>query len=299
MHSRGTEGNRTPPHDAGRPRERAGGVPELPDRALSAIANATQRAREATEGGPFQETNGRASRRQPTTRPVSSGPTIERRLPVESDSVWEPTGHRAKAHARPAHRRRRSRLARSAGTGIALGLGIAALIVVLNRLVSTGSHTTATVRTNTNPPTTAQPPTTLATPPPAPSPSSTTPVTTTVPQTTAPPATTPPTVVAPTTTTTATSPTAVVQDYFDAINAHDYQRAWAVGGDNLGSSYAAFAQGFSATSEDTLTSISSQGDTVFVAFVAIQDSGAQVGYQGTYTVSNGVIVGANIHQTSG
>ena len=115
--------------------------------------------------------------------------------------------------------------------------------------------------------------------------------------TTAPPTTVPATTVAPTTT-TAPSPTTVVQDYFAAINAHDYQTAWALGGDNLGGNYTAFVQGFSNTAQDSVTSISSQGNTVYIAFVAAQDSGPPLSYQGTYTVNNGVIVSANIQQTT-
>lgn len=116
--------------------------------------------------------------------------------------------------------------------------------------------------------------------------------------TTSPSTTMVPTAAPPTTTTTPASPTTVVQDYFAAINAHDYQEAWALGGENLGGTYAAFVEGFSDTAEDSLTTINSQGNTVYVAFVATQDSGTKVNYQGTYTVSSGVIVGAHVEQTT-
>lgn len=200
MHSRGTEGHETPPDDGGRPGERSG-VPEPTDRALTAMANATQRAREATGGRPYRGVIGRASRRQLTERPLHRRPTVEPRPPVEKGSYWDANRFRAGARRHRVRRRlRRSRLARSVGTGVALGLVIAALIAALNLLVGSGSHPTATVRTSSHPPTTAHPPTTLATPPPAPTPSSTapvttpatTPVTTPVTHATAPPTTAPP-----------------------------------------------------------------------------------------------------------
>jgi hypothetical protein len=90
----------------------------------------------------------------------------------------------------------------------------------------------------------------------------------------------------------------IVEQYFAAINAHDYQRAWALGGANLSDSYATFVQGFSTTANDNLTSISSQGNTVYVAFVATQTSGEQSSYQGSYTVNDGVIVAADVQQTT-
>lgn len=203
MHSRGTEGQETPP-DGFRPGERSG-VPEPNDQALTAIANASQRAREATGGRPFRDAIGRASRRQLTERPGYRRPSIESRQPADPGSVWEPARSRGRTRARPVGRRlRRSRLARSVGTGVALGLAIAALIGVLNLVVGSSSHPTATVRTNSHPPTTAHPPTTLAKPRPAPAPSSTTPAT----QAPAPPTTVPTTAPPPPPLPQATSPAA-------------------------------------------------------------------------------------------
>jgi hypothetical protein len=110
----------------------------------------------------------------------------------------------------------------------------------------------------------------------------------------APPTTAPAATAAPTTN---ASPTTVVEEYFAAINGKDYQEAWALGGDHFGGSYTAFVQGFSTTAHVDLTSVSSQGNTVSVAFVATQDSGAQLTYQGTYTVSSGIIMSADVQQT--
>lgn len=108
----------------------------------------------------------------------------------------------------------------------------------------------------------------------------------------------------PVTTTTTTTPTttssaeAVVRAYFDAIDARDYQRAWDLGGKNLSGNYAAFVDGFATTASHNLTIVSSQGNTVYMTLLATQTSGEVRSYQGSYTVSNGVIVSANVRQTN-
>jgi serine/threonine protein kinase len=89
-------------------------------------------------------------------------------------------------------------------------------------------------------------------------------------------------------------PAATVQAYFAAINAHDYARAWALGGKNTGSSYPAFVQGFAGTARDSLTVVSVAGDVVTVKLAAAQTDGSVTSYQGTYTVSGGVITQSHI-----
>ncbi|MBO0692367.1 MAG: nuclear transport factor 2 family protein, partial [Acidimicrobiaceae bacterium] len=92
---------------------------------------------------------------------------------------------------------------------------------------------------------------------------------------------------------------AVVQEYFDAINARNFQRAWDLGGKNLhGGDYATFVQGFSETLKDTITSASAEGNTVHVTLEATQVSGERQVYQGTYTVENGVIVSAEVSRVA-
>ncbi|MBO0692706.1 MAG: DUF4232 domain-containing protein [Acidimicrobiaceae bacterium] len=95
-------------------------------------------------------------------------------------------------------------------------------------------------------------------------------------------------------TTAPVAPGTVVLEYYDAVNAHDYQKAWALGGDHLSSNYATYVQGYAGTASVTVSILSTQGNTVQVQIVATEDSGAKATYQGTYTVSNGVIVSANI-----
>jgi serine/threonine protein kinase len=93
---------------------------------------------------------------------------------------------------------------------------------------------------------------------------------------------------------TGASPAATVQAYFAAINAHDYAKAWALGGKNTGSSYSSFANGFNGTAKDTVTVVSVAGDVVTVKLAATQTGGSVKYYQGTYTVTNGVITQSHI-----
>lgn len=103
----------------------------------------------------------------------------------------------------------------------------------------------------------------------------------------------------PTTTLATSAAVTVVQQYFAAINARDFQRAWDLGGKNLHrGDYASFVQGFSTTLNDTITSVSGEGDAVHVTLVATQTSGERRTYQGTYTVRNGVIVAAKVIRSS-
>ncbi len=92
----------------------------------------------------------------------------------------------------------------------------------------------------------------------------------------------------------AAGPRATVRKYFAAINAHDYAKAWALGGKNIASSYSSFAAGFSDTARDKLMVVSVVGDVVTVKLAATQTDGTVQHYQGTYTVANGVITQGHI-----
>jgi hypothetical protein len=91
----------------------------------------------------------------------------------------------------------------------------------------------------------------------------------------------------------------VVTAYFAALNAHDYQQAWALGGENLGQSYAQFVAGYADTVEDNVTILSTSGDSVAVNLIATQDDGTTQQFTGTYTVSGSTITGASISQAGG
>ncbi len=93
-------------------------------------------------------------------------------------------------------------------------------------------------------------------------------------------------------------PGPTVQAYMAAINAHRYQKAWDLGGSNTGQSYSSFVQGFNGTAHDTLTITSVSGNVVTAQLDAVQTDGTVKQFQGTYTVSNGVITSFDIRKTS-
>lgn len=92
-------------------------------------------------------------------------------------------------------------------------------------------------------------------------------------------------------------PSATVLAYFSAINHHRYLRAWRLGGKNTGSTYSAFVSGFSTTAHDTVTIQSVSGNVVTAQISALQTDGTIQTYQGTYTVSHGIISHFDVRQT--
>jgi hypothetical protein len=91
-------------------------------------------------------------------------------------------------------------------------------------------------------------------------------------------------------------PADTVRAYFAAINNRDYAQAWKLGGQHTGSSYSAFVGGLTTTANDTVTILSVAGNVVTARLTAQQTDGTVKTYQGTYTVSNGVIIGFNVRQ---
>jgi hypothetical protein len=90
------------------------------------------------------------------------------------------------------------------------------------------------------------------------------------------------------------SATAAVQDYYAAINAHDYQEAWSLGGKNLSGSYDSFVQGFANTAHDSITVASLAGNTVIILIDSTQTDGTQEYFTGSYTVQNDEIASADV-----
>ena len=84
--------------------------------------------------------------------------------------------------------------------------------------------------------------------------------------------------------------------YFEAINRHDYGRAWRLGGRYSGNSYAAFVSGFAGTAYDAVTIQSVSGHVVRVRLAARQTDGSVKTYEGTYRVRHGVITGFRVAQ---
>ncbi|WP_234440427.1 hypothetical protein [Streptomyces rimosus] len=98
---------------------------------------------------------------------------------------------------------------------------------------------------------------------------------------------------------TARDAASVVADYYAAVNARDFRRAWELGGKHLGGSYDAFVAGFADTAHDTVRVTGVRGDIVSVTLDAEQRDGSVRSFAGTYTVRDGVIVGADIRVVAG
>jgi membrane associated rhomboid family serine protease len=96
-----------------------------------------------------------------------------------------------------------------------------------------------------------------------------------------------------------TNATSVVTQFYQDINNGDYSDAWALGGDNIGGgAYSGWVAGYDTTASVSVGTFSALGsDQVQTSLSAVQDDGTTKTYEGTYTVSGGVIVAANIVQT--
>ncbi|MFJ4201629.1 excalibur calcium-binding domain-containing protein [Streptomyces sviceus] len=90
----------------------------------------------------------------------------------------------------------------------------------------------------------------------------------------------------------------VAREYYAAINAHNYRRAWDLGGKNLSGSYTAFVNGFATTARDTVHILRADGDTVSVRLEATQTDGSLRVFEGTYTVHSGIIVAADVREVT-
>ena len=97
-----------------------------------------------------------------------------------------------------------------------------------------------------------------------------------------------------------TNASAVVMQFYQDLSNHDYADAWNLGGDNIGGSdYNGWVAGYATTASVDVTSYGTWNDgTVWADISATQTDGSIRTYSGTYTVANGVIVSANITQTS-
>jgi hypothetical protein len=94
------------------------------------------------------------------------------------------------------------------------------------------------------------------------------------------------------------SPAATVRAYFAAINDGDYIAAWKLCTDTAGETFQQFETGFAGTAQDTVRIGSVDGDVVNAQLIARQTDGTIKYYRGTYTVSDGLIVAANVHRVT-
>jgi hypothetical protein len=83
-----------------------------------------------------------------------------------------------------------------------------------------------------------------------------------------------------------------VRDYFADINEGRYLAAWKLTPE--AEPYVKFKAGFAGTAHDAVTIESVAGSVVTVKLAATQDDGTVRTYQGTYTVTNGVISSADV-----
>lgn len=93
-------------------------------------------------------------------------------------------------------------------------------------------------------------------------------------------------------------PDDTVQAYYKAINEADFQTAWYLGGKNLSSDFQTFTDSFTGLDREYVTIDSVQGDTVIAHLYDTKVDGTSHDYTGTYTVSDGVIVSADLQQTN-
>ncbi|MBL1109425.1 zinc-ribbon domain-containing protein [Streptomyces sp. 5-8] len=85
----------------------------------------------------------------------------------------------------------------------------------------------------------------------------------------------------------------IVRDYFDAVNSHNYARAWALGGKHLvGGSYDSYVEQISKVANVSFTVYAADGDDVTVRYDSTQTDGTHRRFAGTYTVRGGAIVAA-------
>jgi serine/threonine protein kinase len=94
----------------------------------------------------------------------------------------------------------------------------------------------------------------------------------------------------------AAGPGTIVREYFADINEQRYLAAWKLTPE--AEPYVKFREGFIGTAHDAVTIESVAGDVVTAKLAATQDDGTVKVYQGTYTVTNGVISSANIQRVS-
>jgi anti-sigma-K factor RskA len=94
-------------------------------------------------------------------------------------------------------------------------------------------------------------------------------------------------------------PKTVVEEYFAAINAHNWRKVWELGGKNLGQTYPQMVAGYRGTAHDVVTGIVTHGHTVSLRLAAHQANGTVQTYQVSYEVRGGVITAGHATQVTG
>ena len=94
-------------------------------------------------------------------------------------------------------------------------------------------------------------------------------------------------------------PKTVVEEYFAAINAHNWRKVWDLGGKHFDHTYGEMVAGYRGTARDVLTGIVAHGDSVSLRLAAHQTNGTVKTYQASYEVHDGVITGGHVTQLTG
>jgi len=94
-------------------------------------------------------------------------------------------------------------------------------------------------------------------------------------------------------------PKTVVEDYFAAINAHNWRKVWDLGGKHFDHTYGEMVAGYRGTAHDVLTGIVAHGHSVSLRLAAHQTNGTVKTYQASYEVHNGVITAGHVTQLTG
>ncbi|MGD3111872.1 hypothetical protein [Streptomyces sp. YGL11-2] len=109
---------------------------------------------------------------------------------------------------------------------------------------------------------------------------------------------TPPNALAPSAAPTSDDAGAVVEQFYRDINDHDFAAAWKLGGQNIGgASYQDWQAGYDTTAHIEVGVEHAEGAGQITAVInATQTDGSTKVFRGTYTVSGGAIVSADITQ---
>jgi len=92
----------------------------------------------------------------------------------------------------------------------------------------------------------------------------------------------------------AAGPKAVVEAYFAAINAHNWNKLWDLGGRNFSKTRSQMIAGYRMTAHDDVTDIVTHGDEVSFRLVAHQTNGSVKIYHELFVVRDGMVKAAHL-----
>jgi len=86
----------------------------------------------------------------------------------------------------------------------------------------------------------------------------------------------------------------VVEAYFAAINAHNWNKLWELGGKNFSQTRSQMIAGYRMTAHDDVTDIVTHGDEVSFRLTAHQTDGSVKIYHELFVVQDGVVKTAHL-----